>query len=91
MRRQYTKRLAPPCVLKFKELLAKHLTKRIRDEWPTQTEAAFALGVTNSEISLILNGKLESITIERLLGVAYKLQMEITLTTDETGVGLKVE
>jgi predicted XRE-type DNA-binding protein len=91
MRRTYTKRPTPTCVTDFKDLLAKHLTKRIRKEWRTQTEAAFVLGLTISECSLILNGKLESITIERLLGVAHKLQMVVTLSTDETGVGLKVE
>ena len=65
--------------LKLRSDLAVSIVRFIRENELTQTEAAEAFGVTQPEISLLNNAKIEDFTIDRLVNMLSRVGMKVSL------------
>lgn len=65
--------------LKLRSDLAVSIVRFIRENELTQTEAAEAFGVTQPEISLLNNAKIDDFTIDRLVNMLSRVGMKVSL------------
>ena len=72
----------PACVEELKRLLAASLRLRILTLGCSQQAAAEQIGISRSEISRIVNGRVERFTIDRLVmalaSLGYRVALDIS-------------
>lgn len=67
--------------LKIKAQLIQQLTKIIKDTFRTQADAAISLGITQSRISDLIDGKIQKFTIDNLINMMNKSGYSVELKT----------
>ncbi len=68
--------------LAIKADLAINIVKLIRSRKLTQTQVATLTGWTQPKVSALMNGRLDDISVERLLKVVHALNYSITISID---------
>ncbi|MBT3236347.1 MAG: XRE family transcriptional regulator [Bdellovibrionales bacterium] len=67
-------------ITKLKTKLKLRIAKRVQKLGLTMPEVAEMSGLTRSVVSGIINGSLQSVSLERLLKIAYALDLSIDFT-----------
>jgi predicted XRE-type DNA-binding protein len=72
-------RTHPPALIK-KAILAKEIARILRYRGLTQTEAAYIIRDAASQLSLIVTGKLDGFSAERLVRILTRLGRDVQIT-----------
>ena len=70
--------------LQFKADLAVAISRMIEEAKLSQTEAARRMEVSQPQVSLIVNGKLRSFSIDRMLGMAKRLGCDVNVSLQKS-------
>ncbi len=65
--------------LEVKAELTRQLRNRIKSMSLTQTKAAARLGVSQPDVSKLMNGRFTGYTVDRLLGLLNMLEMDVDI------------
>jgi len=70
--------------LQLKADLAVVISRIIREKKLSQAEAAHIMGIKQPEVSLVVNGKLRTFSIDKLLGMAKHLGCDVNISLEKS-------
>jgi len=65
--------------LKLRSALMMEISKRLKDQGLTQTQAAEVLHITQPRISALLKGKINDFRLDSLVDMAHRLGMHVSI------------